>query len=252
MATDSLTSNPVTIDTALKQQQQTQKTVASLAEDFTQFLNLLTTQLQHQDPMDPMDSKEFTSQLVQFSQVEQQINSNKKLDSLVQMQLSNAFGSSLNYVGHDINYMSSEFNFDGSSPVTINYALEGAAASSQLFIVNEQGEAVFSQKAEPAAGAHEFIWDGKTNGGRLLEPGTYEVRIDAMDGKGEKIENSTVVSGRVGGVETQNGQIFLLVGERAVPLSNVIKAQEPSETAENEPAEETAESEETIQEEEAV
>ena len=50
-----------------------------LAEDFDQFLKLLTTQLQYQDPLDPMDSGEFTNQLVSFSQVEQSISTNKNL-----------------------------------------------------------------------------------------------------------------------------------------------------------------------------
>lgn len=43
----------------------------SLAKNFDTFLTLLTTQLKNQDPTSPMDSKEFTQQLVQFSQVEQ-------------------------------------------------------------------------------------------------------------------------------------------------------------------------------------
>ena len=42
-----------------------------LADDFDNFLTLLTTQLQNQDPLEPMDSKEFTDQLVQFTEVEQ-------------------------------------------------------------------------------------------------------------------------------------------------------------------------------------
>ena len=44
---------------------------ASLAETFDTFLTLLTTQLQYQDPLDPMDTNEFTSQLVEFTGVEQ-------------------------------------------------------------------------------------------------------------------------------------------------------------------------------------
>ncbi len=235
-------------DSVVYQQAHNNKTVASLAQDFNQFLSLLTTQLQHQDPMNPMDSKEFTNQLVQFSQVEQQINTNKKMDSLVQLQLSNFFGASLGYVGLDISYLSSEFNFDGQSPVNIDYALDASATKAQIFIVDEQGQVVYSAQAQTGAGAHEFTWDGKTNGGKLLEPGTYQVRVDAMDHEGEKIENSTVVSGRVSGVETQNGSVMLVVGERAVPLSNVLKAQEPPdmETSDTEevPAEDqTAESE---------
>ncbi len=241
----SMTANPVTVDAALKQQQQTNQTVAGLAEDFTQFLSLLTTQLRHQDPMNPMDSKEFTNQLVQFSQVEQQINSNKKLDSLVQMQLSNSFGASLGYVGLDINYLSGEFNFDGQNPVSIDYALNESATSSQMFILDEKGSVVYSQKAETAAGAHSFVWDGKTVGGKALEPGTYQVRIDALDAEGELIENSTVVSGRVNGVETQNGSLFLVVGKRAVPLSNVLKANEPGFIQVADDTEETGGTQET-------
>jgi len=60
--------------------QKTTASKASLSQDFDDFLQLLTTQLQNQDPLNPMDSNEFTNQLVQFSQVEQQINSNQKLD----------------------------------------------------------------------------------------------------------------------------------------------------------------------------
>jgi flagellar basal-body rod modification protein FlgD len=217
----------ISIDTAINQQRQTNATVASLAEDFTQFLTLLTTQLQNQDPLNPMETNEFTDQLVQFSQVEQQINSNQKLDSLVQLQLSNAFGLSLGYVGLDINYLSSEFNFDGASPVSVNYALEDSASESRIFVLDEAGDVVFSTEAEKEAGAHEFVWDGTSDGGELVPPGTYNIRVDAVDFSGDAIESSTVVSGKVQGVETQNGQIFLIVGERAVPLANVLKAREP-------------------------
>ena len=82
----------VSIGTALNQQAQTNSSSVGLASDFNQFLILLTTQLQHQDPLSPMDTTEFTNQLVAFSGVEQQINTNQKLDSLVSLQLGNAFG----------------------------------------------------------------------------------------------------------------------------------------------------------------
>lgn len=219
----------VTIDTALNQQAKTQSTAAKLNEDFLQFLTLLTTQLQNQDPLSPMDTNEFTNQLVQFSQVEQQINSNQKLDSILQLQLSNNFSSSLQYVGMDINYLSSEFNFDGTSPVEIDYALSESAMDSRLFIVDENGEAVYSQEAGETAGSHSFTWDGKTNGGVPVEPGTYKVRIDARNYDDEAIESTTVVSGKVDAVETQNGQVFLVVGERAISLSNVLKAGQTSD-----------------------
>lgn len=222
-----MTSN-VTIDSAIYQQQQTNATLGKLADDFSQFLTLLTTQLQNQDPLDPMDTHQFTSQLVQFSQVEQQINSNKKLDSLVQMQLANSFGMSLGYVGLDINYVSGEFNYDGATPVEMKYALPESAEESRIFILDEKGQIVYSEEAEKGAGAHDFVWDGRSDGGKPMEPGTYSIRLDASNVEGDMMDTTTLVSGRVSGVETQNGTLFLIVGERAVPLSNVLKAAEPA------------------------
>ena len=110
----------VTIGTALNQQANTAASTASLAEDFSQFLQLLTIQLQNQDPLSPMETNEFTNQLVAFTGVEQQINTNQKLDSLVALQLGNSTGQALGYIGNDISYISSEFNYDGTNDVTIN------------------------------------------------------------------------------------------------------------------------------------
>ena len=56
--------------------------LSSLTNNFSSFLNLLMTQLQNQDPSSPMDTNQFTSELVQFSQVEQQITTNSSLTTV--------------------------------------------------------------------------------------------------------------------------------------------------------------------------
>ena len=58
-----------------------------LADDFDNFLTLLTTQLQHQDPLSPTDTNEFTNQLVQFANVEQQILQNHVVGKTVRIKL---------------------------------------------------------------------------------------------------------------------------------------------------------------------
>ena len=203
----------------------------SLAANFDNFLKLLTTQLQNQDPLNPMDSTEFTNQLVQFSQVEQAINSNQKLDSLLSLQLSNVASTALGYVGLDINYTSAELNFDGTKPVNINYALNSAATTSKVNILNADGNVIYSANAGTDTGKHTFTWDGKTSEGLTAPAGTYTVRIDALDADGKAISTTTVVSGHVHGIETQDGVINLLVGDRAVPMANVINASQPATTA---------------------
>jgi flagellar basal-body rod modification protein FlgD len=222
----------VTIQTAIDQQSQTSAAGSSLATDFADFLNLLTVQLQNQDPLSPMDSTEFTNQLVQFTAVEQQINTNQKLDSLVALQLSNSMSSAQSYVGNDISYISSEFFFDGS-PSAIRYSMPSAASEATLRVYNEDGGLVYEEQVSGQPGAHEFSWDGRLLGGGVAPDGTYEVEIDAIDDSGKAVQATTVVTGTVTGVESQNGQIFLISGERAVALSNVINTSVSNNKADN-------------------
>lgn len=219
----------VTLTGSANNAQKTAQQGIKLAEDFDQFLVLLTTQLQNQDPLNPMDSTEFTNQLVQFSQVEQAINQNQKLDDLVSLQLGSVSSVALGYVGLDVNYVSADMNFDGETPIDVSYALSADAVSAKMNVYNEKGELIFSQDAPREVGKHTLTWDGSHMGGGLVEEGTYTVSIDAQDNEGNAIENTTVVSGHVKGIESQNGVVYLLIGDRAVPLGQVINATLPDE-----------------------
>src|SRR5690348_480279 len=75
---------------------------ATLASNFQTFLTLLTTQLKNQNPLDPMDTNQFTQQLVQFAQVEQQMKSNDQLATLVSMEKSAQATTALAYVGSTV------------------------------------------------------------------------------------------------------------------------------------------------------
>lgn len=220
----------VTINNAIQAQQNTANSSAQLAEDFDDFLQLLTTQLQNQDPLSPLDTNEFTSQLVQFAGVEQQININSKLNNLVSLGIGSSFSSALNYVGKDVSYLSAEMYYDGTKPVDINYAIEGVSNKTTINIFSEDGDLVFSQDVSDDDGVETFVWNGEKKGGGTVEPGTYNVRVDALDADDKSLKTSTVVTGNVKGIETQNGQTFLLVGERAVSIGNVINVKTPSST----------------------
>ncbi|NCO02782.1 MAG: flagellar hook assembly protein FlgD [Alphaproteobacteria bacterium] len=202
-----------------------------LAEDFDQFLQLLTTQLQNQDPLSPMDSTEFTNQIVQFSQVEQSINTNQKLDSLLALQVGGAASSALGYVGLDVSYISAELPFNGTDPIDIRYSLDGNAFQSRINIFDENNTLVFTQDAEITDGVHDFRWDGRNQIGQSLPEGTYVITVDAFDAEDKKVPTETVVRGRVKGIEAQDGVVFALVGERAVPIPNILNASLPTVTS---------------------
>lgn len=238
----------VTLDQAVTLAQRTQAGGEKLGESYDQFLVLLTTQLQNQDPLEPMKTEAFTQQLVQYSQIEQQISMNEKLDAMVQLQLAGASNIGLGYVGLEASYIGSDFHFDGERPVDTTYTFDDIASVSSISILDEQGNSVYTQAGEAGQGPHQFKWDGKNAGGELVPEGTYSVSIGANNAAGENLKTTTVVSGIVDGIESQNGVIFLLVGDRAVSLSSVINAREPAKAAAADPVDNTEEQTETTTE----
>ncbi|CDX31925.1 Flagellar hook capping protein [Mesorhizobium sp. SOD10] len=77
MAVDMTTTIPVGANQA---SQQTSKT----AVDYQSFLKLLIAEMKNQDPTKPMDSTQYVAQLATFSQVEQSVQTNTKLDQIMQ------------------------------------------------------------------------------------------------------------------------------------------------------------------------
>ena len=74
----------------------------TLAGNFDSFLKLLMTQLKNQDPTSPLDTNQFTSQLVQFTSVEQQINANTHLAKLIELTQSDQVLQAASVVGKHV------------------------------------------------------------------------------------------------------------------------------------------------------
>src|SRR6202040_2038661 len=70
-----------------------------IAGNFQSFLQLLTTQLQNQNPLSPLDTNQFTQQLVEFAGVEQQLNANQSLQTLISLQQTAQSTQALQFVG---------------------------------------------------------------------------------------------------------------------------------------------------------
>ncbi len=198
-----------------------------LNSNFSQFLTLLTTQLQNQDPLNPMDSAQFTQQLVEYSQVEQQLNTNAKLDNLTTLSMNSALSLALGYVGKDITYTSTDMNFDGATPVNISYNLPETATTATMNILDGAGDVVYSAPVSTTSGTNKLSWDGSTTQGTTAAAGTYTIQVAATDSTGAPETVTTAVTGIVHGVENQDGVPNLLVGDRAVPLGSVINANTP-------------------------
>jgi flagellar basal-body rod modification protein FlgD len=198
----------------------TNSALTDLSGNFDTFLTLLTTQLQNQDPMNPMDSDQFTQELVSFSGVEQQINTNDNLKTLISLQQGNSSNNAINYLGKNITIT------DGSGQLTDgaahwSYALGSAAASTTIVVTDANGKVVYTGKGETGAGQHDFDWDGKDNSGNQLDDGTYKVTVTALGSDGSNLQTAVASSGAVSEVNFTGSEPYLMVGSMAVPLSSV-------------------------------
>ena len=198
---------------------------AKLNQDLNQFLNLLVTQLQNQDPLDPMDATEFTSQLVEFASVEQQIYANANLEELVSLQNASQNVAMVDYLGHSIEYFGDMVNLENGS-VEFSYTFDTNATKTTISITDENGDVVYSADAETEAGIHYFTWDGKDDNNMQLDDGTYTVTVSALDSQGKLLDVSQTAIGRVTGASTVDGAPYLFLGDVGVKIDNVVTVRE--------------------------
>jgi flagellar basal-body rod modification protein FlgD len=200
-----------------------------LASDFDTFLQLLTTQLKNQDPTSPMDANEFTEQLVQFSQVEQQINMNKNLETMISMLQSQQSSNNLSYIGKVVDFDSNEIELAEGGTGFWSYDLPDDAATVQYRILDEDGNVVRSgsMSAEDAgagtSGRIEVAWDGTDAEGNACDPGNYTLEVTAKDSTGAVLDGTNVYArGYVEAVETIDGTQYLIVSGMEVLPEDVI------------------------------
>jgi flagellar basal-body rod modification protein FlgD len=199
----------------------TTNSATGLAQNFNTFLTLLTTQLQNQDPLSPMDTNQFTQQLVSFSQVEQQINTNSNLQQLIQLQGASESIAALPLVGQNIEYNSATAPLSNGQANFV-YNLPSASTSTALSVVDSNGRVVYTQTGETDAGSHPFTWDGKTNAGVQLPDGNYTLKIQAANASGSAITPAIASIGTVQAVGVANGTATFTVNGMSVPMSQLV------------------------------
>jgi flagellar basal-body rod modification protein FlgD len=194
--------------------------ITGFSKNFDSFLLLLTQQLKNQDPLSPMDATQFTTQLVQFSSVEQQIKQNKSIESLVAMQKNLQTTNAVNYIGKTIEAGGRSVLLEGGS-ASVSYALAASAKDVAIQIKNSAGEVVRTLAGATGTGAHTVTWDGRSDGGQKLPDGTYEFSVSAKDARGNGIAVTTGFQGVVDSIDVLDGDIVLRSGAVRIPLSDV-------------------------------
>lgn len=185
------------------------------------FLILLVAQLQYQDPMNPADATEFTSQLAQFSQLEQLSNMNTKLESFAGMADQVERQSALGLMGEEVVVKADQFETDGS-PQTLGYRLDAQADEVTLYVLDSNGYNVATLPAVGTAPGEYFVdWDGYSDAGQIAGPGTYNLVVQALDGDEKAIESTSLIRSVVSGVELGETETSLTTAAGTFSMAKV-------------------------------
>jgi flagellar basal-body rod modification protein FlgD len=193
--------------------------LAGLSSNFSDFLSLLMTQLQNQDPSSPMDSNQFTSELVQFSSVEQQINTNTDLTQLIQLTQASQIEQSTSMIGKPVTVTSSQLSLqDGTAAINFNTT---SAEPVGIAIYNASGVQVQTATLTSTAGANTWTWNGQNANGTTMPDGAYTVTVNAIGVNGATSAVPFTVTGTATSVQNNSGTVDLQMGGLTLPFSAV-------------------------------
>jgi flagellar basal-body rod modification protein FlgD len=208
----SSSSNPAAAANALANTQ--------IAGNFQSFLQLLTTQLQNQNPLSPLDTNQFTQQLVEFAGVQQQINTNDSLATLVSLQQTAQSTQALGFVGKTAVVKGNTAALTNSEAT---WQLDVPTASTvNVSIANSSGQTVFSNSFAANAGNNQtFNWNGLGNDGTQFPDGNYTLTATAKDSAGNTVAVGTQVEGVVSSVDLTQSPPLLSIGGQTFTVNQV-------------------------------
>lgn len=169
------------------------------------FIKLMTTQMNHQDPMKPMENGDFLSDMAQFSTVSGLKEIKDSFNSLASsLQSSQALQAS-SMVGRQVLVPGSMSTLSEGTPMRGAVELSSNVADLKVSIMNDKGALVkeVSLGNKPAGVAH-FSWDGLLSADKKAMSGNYSISaVGSVDGKQESLQ--TLITDTVQSVSLGSG-----------------------------------------------
>jgi flagellar basal-body rod modification protein FlgD len=231
MALDSISSatNPAT-STIAKSTDETGSTKSNLGLDEATFLKLLVTQLKNQDPTNPTDPSAWTQQVASLSQVEQQTNTNTKLDKLIGLQsgttVSAQLSSAVNYIGKTAQVEGDTFVVSSTGDVKFSYDVPAGTSNTLISISDDAGNLIGSFAGKNAEGKQNVIWDAKNASGNRVDNGNYKIVVAVVDGDSNSTAATTYIYDKVMSVGIDGGKTNVVLDQgQIVPLEDIVSVQ---------------------------
>lgn len=179
----------------------------SIGEEFNTFLQLLTAQVQNQDPLSPLDSTQFVEQLATFSSLEQQVQTNQSLEGIATMigDLHTILANE--WLGQEVAVTSQHVAYEGQP---VEFEIDPSLAHDQavLTVIDSNGEAVWQEELD--ATATRYSWNGEQSGASEAAPiGVYQFQIDLFQNGQPIARTDAQIVSKVTTLGSENGKLVL-------------------------------------------
>lgn len=176
------------------------------------FLTLMITQFQNQDPFSPMENGDFLGQMAQFSTVSGIEDLNSSISTLMGSLQSDQSLQASNLIDRTVQIPRQTISHTEGQPVNGAVQLTDPAQGLTVFIENINGELIERINLGPqSAGIAEFSWDGLSTNGETARSGEYRIRAEQTLPSGN-VSTPVLIDARVDSVSLSgSGQGGLLV-----------------------------------------
>ncbi|WP_432737845.1 flagellar hook assembly protein FlgD [Maridesulfovibrio sp. FT414] len=204
---------------------------SSLGQD--DFLKLLLTQMQNQDPANPMEDKEYMAQMAQFSSLEQLTQLNGSMKTMIDNNAQDQMVSAVGFIGKEVRAEGYNVSRTGDKVSKVFYGLGESVANAFINIYDNNNNLIRTEQlGSKAEGTYEYEWDGKDWSGKEAPDGVYTIAMAAEDADGKPVMIKTEVSGEVTGVVAENGQQYLhLKDGRYINFLNIREVVSPTDVS---------------------
>lgn len=194
------------------------------------FMKLLLTELQHQDPTSPMDSDKILSQTSQLAALETQDKTNKALEALTKSFTQNKNFAAVSAIGKYARLENSinlrQDTRGNLNPVNFELNFDEDVKEGQIEIYDEQNRLVkVMELQEMDKGKHAFTWDGLTDAGQKAKPGKFTIHANYYNPDNVKL-SADFGSYKIESVRFDEGETYLKLNGNFIPFDKVAEIYE--------------------------
>jgi flagellar basal-body rod modification protein FlgD len=185
------------------------------------FMALLLTQMQYQDPTDPMDTEKVLQQTTELATLESSENTKTALEELSATLGSSQQFSTIAAIGKTADLGSNAISYDEGSSTTFEMYFPSDVAQGSVEITDVEGNIIKTlDVGTNDKGVYQFTWDGSANSGSSVDSGVYYASASYTDASGNTL-STRVGAYPIESVRFEDGKANFKLGSSYVSIDDI-------------------------------